>query len=293
MLLVTQRVSESTVKMRARCPSCSKLYEVASEDLRNEAPLFECVSCHCRFSMEYPPADPMNVLTFIVPLDHVTQENQRSEPQESISVAAMSAPVSRTDAALAAAKEPGVDEMKACPKCAAMNGRRAKECYACHVIFERLEGLPQDPSLRAQPSLVRKWKNLLENFADSQLHEDFIRSCHELDALKFAVMKYEEIKAAQGGDSLCDQMLARIQSLMMVGLAQKPLAQNKAPAFNLAKYRKYFFWGPYSISTFMILLGMMNLGHRNLIGVGVALACMTSGLIVMIRGRISWSDFVD
>jgi hypothetical protein len=280
--------------MRARCPSCSKLYEVASEDLRNEAPLFECVSCACRFSMEYPPADPMNVLTFIVPLDHITQEIQRSEPQEPASVTQFAAVGVAGVNTAAAPKEPGVDEMKACPKCAAMNGRRAKECYACHVIFERLEGLPQDPSLRAQPSLVRKWKNLLENFSETSLHEDFIRSCHELDALKFAVMKYEEIKAAQGGDSLCDQMLARIQSLMMVGLAQKPLAsQNKKPAFDMAKYRKYFFWGPYTISTLMILLGMMNLGHRNLIGVGVALACMTSGLIVMIRGRISWSDFVD
>lgn len=272
--------------MRARCPSCSKLYEVASEDLRNEAPLFECVSCACRFSMEYPPADPMNVLTFVVPLDLVVEEKQRSEPQATASSVAAFASSGKT-------AEPGVDEMKSCPKCAAMNGRRAKECYACHVIFERLEGLPQDPSLRAQPSLVRKWKNLLENFSDSQLHEDFIRSCHELEALKFAVVKYEEIKAAQGGDVLCDHMLGRIQSLMMVGLAQKPLAQDKAVAFDFAKYRKYFFWGPYSISFLMILLGMMNLGHRNLIGVGVALACMTSGLIVMIRGRISWSDFVD
>lgn len=284
MLLVTQRVSESTVKMRARCPSCSKLYEVASEDLRNESPLFECVSCQCRFSMEYPPADPTNVLTFVVPLDLVVEETQRSEPQ-----VAAAASVS----AFASSSEPGVDEMKSCPKCAAMNGRRAKECYACHVIFERLEGLPQDPSLRAQPSLVRKWKNLLENFSDSQLHEDFIRSCHELEALKFAVLKYEEIKAAQGGDVLCDHMLGRIQSLMMVGLAQKPLATKTVAGFDIAKYRKYFFWGPYSISAIMILLGMMNLGHRNLIGVGVALACMTSGLIVMIRGRISLSDFVD
>jgi hypothetical protein len=89
-------------------------------------------------------------------------------------------------------------------------------------------------------------------------------------------------------------MLARIQSLMMVGLAQKPLAPTQATLpFDLAKYRKYFFWGPYGISALMILLGMANLGHRNLIGVGVALACMTSGLIVMVRGRITWSDFVD
>ncbi|MNL20923.1 hypothetical protein D3C87_1421950 [compost metagenome] len=185
--------------------------------------------------------------------------------------------------------------MKSCPKCGALNGRRSKECYSCHVLFERLEGLPQDPSLRAQPSLVRKWKSLLENFTDMNLHDDFIRSCRELDALKFAVLKYEELKAAQGGDELCDQMLARIQGMMMVSLSQKPVRKDSAePVVSfITKNRKYFYWGPYGISALMILVGMMNLGHRNLIGVGVALACMTSGLIVMIRGRISWSDFVD
>lgn len=182
-------------------------------------------------------------------------------------------------------------EMKTCPKCGALNGRRSHECYSCHVIFERLEGLPQDPSLRAQPSLVRRWKNLLENFEDETLHEEFLRNCAALDALRFATAKYEEIRAAQGGDALCDRMLARIQSMMLVGLEQKPLAK-KSPA-EKPKWQKYLFWGPYTLSALLILWGMLNLGHRNLIGLGVAIFCMASGLIVMIKGKISLSDFVD
>lgn len=187
--------------------------------------------------------------------------------------------------------EPGTQEMKSCPKCGALNGRRAKECYSCHVIFEKLEGLPKDPSLKAQPSLVRKWKNLVENFENQELHDEFIRSCHELDALRFAVLKYEDLKAAQGGDPVCDQMIARINSLMLIGLAQKPGA--KADNAMKPKWHKYLFWGPFGLSALLILMGMINLGHRNLIGVGVALACMTAGLIVMIKGRISVSDFLD
>jgi hypothetical protein len=182
--------------------------------------------------------------------------------------------------------------MKSCPKCGAMNGRRSKECYSCHVLFERLEGLPQDASLKAQPSLVRKWKNLLENFENQELHDEFIRSCQRLDALRFAVSKYEEIKAAQGGDALCDRMIAQINSLMMVHLSQKPLAPAAAKA-DKPKWQKYLFWGPYALSGILVLLGMMNLGHRNLIGLGVAIACMASGIIVMVRGKISISDFVD
>jgi hypothetical protein len=153
--------------------------------------------------------------------------------------------------------------------------------------------LPQDPTLRAQPSLVRKWKTLLENFESQDLHDEFIRSCGELDAYRFAILKYEEIKAAQGGDALCDQMIARVNSLMMVELAQKPVAKNQMAKQERPKWMKYMYIGPFALSGLLILWGMVNLGHRNLIGVGVALTCMAAGLIVMIRGRLSLSDFVD
>ncbi|WP_347358109.1 hypothetical protein [Bdellovibrio sp.] len=275
------------MKLKIRCPSCAKLYEVESDDIQSETPLFQCISCESRFSFEYPPQDPLNVMCFKVSLEPEATEEIQNE-----SVAPM---MEKSEQILAAerhvgmATEPGTHEMKSCPKCGALNGRRAKECYSCHVIFEKLEGLPKDPSLKAQPSLVRKWKNLVENFENEDLHDEFIRSCHQLDALRFAVLKYEDLKTAQGGDPKCDEMIARINSLMMVGLSQKPVTGEATKP----KWNKYLYWGPFGLSAFLILLGMINLGHRNLIGVGVALACMTAGLIVMIKGRISASDFLD
>lgn len=281
MVKVTQRVSESRVKLKIRCPSCAKLYEVESEEIHSENPLFQCISCESRFSFDYPPADPQQVPCFMISAQAAEASASNAQHQGSVTVTAV---------------EPGTQEMKSCPKCGALNGRRAKECYSCHVLFERLEGLPKDPALKAQPSLVRKWKNLLENFSNEELHEEFIMACRELDALRFASMKYEELKSAQGGDPQCDQMLARINSLMMVGLSQKPLpasasAKKETPA--RPKWQKYLYWGPFGISALLILLGIVNLGHRNLIGAGVALGFMTAGLIVMIRGKISLSDFID
>lgn len=259
------------MKLKIRCPSCAKLYEVQSEDIHSEAPLFQCISCDVQFSFEHPPVDPSNVICFAVDLTS-------NEP-----VATASATTST------AAQQQ--ESLKSCPKCGALNGRRSKECYSCHVLFERLEGLPKDSSLKAQPSLVRKWKNLVENFENEELHEEFILACRELDALRFASLKYEELKAAQGGDPQCDQMIARINSLMMVGLSQKPVVRAEASA--RPKWQKYLYWGPFGLSALLILLGMVNLGHRNLIGVGVALSFMAAGLIVMIRGKLSLSDFID
>lgn len=270
------------MKLKVRCPSCAKLYEVASEEVHSDTPVFQCMSCESRFGFEYPPEDANNVLAFIVP-------NPSAKPRAAIQQEASLEPVS-TGSALS---EPmGQQEMKSCPKCGALNGRRAHECYSCHVIFERLEGLPQDASLRAQPSLVRKWKNVLENFENAELHDEFIRSCAELDAHRFAIMKYEEIKAAQGGDALCDQMIAKVNSLMMINLSQKPLAK-ESTANARPQWMKWIFIGPFALSALLILWGVLSLGHRNLIGVGVALACMAAGLIVMVRGRLSWSDFTE
>ncbi|KHD89310.1 MAG: hypothetical protein OM95_04060 [Bdellovibrio sp. ArHS] len=271
-----------STKLKIRCPSCAKLYEVSSDDIHSETPLFQCISCETRFSFEYPPSDVNNVLCFAV---------TTSAPEASLAEERVAASAAQHQESFSV--EPGSQEMKSCPKCGALNGRRAKECYSCHVLFERLEGLPKDPSLKAQPSLVRKWKNLVENFENAELHDEFIRACHELDALRFATLKYEELKAAQGGDPQCDAMIARINSLMMVGLAQKPVSSAKAQNPARPKWQKYMYWGPFGLSAFLILLGMINLGHRNLIGVGVALAFMSAGLMIMIRGKISLSDFVD
>jgi hypothetical protein len=265
---------DAQLKLKIRCPACAKLYEVQTSDIRTEAPLFQCMSCDCRFSFDYPPSNPDLIQSFLVStptLEEKLSESLRHHNAEHC------VDVNQAD-------------LKACPKCAALNSRRSQECYSCHVLFEKLEGLPLDKNLRAQPSLVRKWKILIENFQNESLHEEFIRSCQHLEALRFALSKYEEIRQAQGGDPLCDEMISRIQTIMLVGLQQQNKNQPQDSQAKL-KWQKYLYWGPFGLSSILILMGMINLGHRNLIGVGVALAVMSAGLIIMVKGRLSLSDF--
>jgi len=301
------------VKFRVRCPSCTKLYEVESKDILNEAPLFQCITCETRFSFEVPTKDSQQIQTFVINSPHDLKfkeepvmadrsSNSRRELSEGIEAGmavGFTAPVVKGTLvtknlvhghAVKENSESG-SQTRACPKCGAINNRRSTECYSCHVIFERLEGLPLDPLLRAQPSLVRKWKPCWINFTNEDLHNDFIRSCHELDALRFAMMKYEEIKSAQGGDALCDQMIAKINSLMIVGLSQK--SRTKEPQTpKKPQWQKFAYWAPYVLSLFLITWGMLSLGHRNLIGLGVALFCLATGVIMMAKGKISVSDFL-
>jgi ribosomal protein L40E len=273
-------------KLRLRCPSCSKLYEVSADDIKSHSPQFDCVVCFSRFGVEMP-----SLKTFIV-AKSAEGERVRTFQEElrTQSLAALQAEIQRGN---------DKNQDKACPKCGALNAKNSEECYSCHVIFERLEQLPLDPRLRAQPSLVRKWKNLVLNFDNKDLHEDFLKSCHQVEALRFAILKYEELRRAQGGaDDVCTTMIARAQSLLHVPAAAASATPTGAGAVNGVikseapqAWEKWCLWVPVGLSLVMILVGFLNLSLRNLVGAGVAVLLLTLGLIYFWKGRLSLSDF--
>lgn len=276
-------------KLRLRCPSCAKLYEVSEGDIKSHTPQFDCVACASRFSFEYPLANPQKIETFLVFQAPAAEEVNLSFHEE---LQAQSFADLQKEIEDSAEK----NSTRACPKCGAINEKKNDECYSCHVIFARLEQLPLDPTLKAQPSLVRKWKNLILNFDNKELHEDFLNSCHQLEALRFAILKYEELKRAQGGsDEVCEQMIAKAQALLHVTLSGKsesaPLVSKPQNAASRQSWQKYVLWAPLSVGILMITMGFFSLGLRNLVGAGVAVILLTFGLILFWKGRISLSDF--
>ena len=245
------------------------------------------MSCSSRFSFVYPVTNPASVATFLVPSSPETEMARTFQQElEAQSFAALQQEIESS------AEKSG---SRACPKCGAINEKKNDECYSCHVIFTRLEQLPLDPTLKAQPSLVRKWKNLILNFDNKDLHEDFLRSCHELDALRFAILKYEELKNAQGGsDEVCEKMIFKAHGLLQVTLPGKKngdLSFFKNTKQARHKWHKYILWTPLCISLLMIVVGFFSLALRNLVGAGVAVMLLTFGLILFWKGRISLSDF--
>ena len=133
------------------------------------------------------------------------------------------------------------------------------------------------------------------NFDNLSLHDDFLKSCHQLDALRFAILKYEELKSAQGGsDEVCERMIFKAHGLLQVTLSSKSdgdlrFTQKSTPPRH--KWHKYVLWGPLSVSILMMTIGYFSLSLRNLVGAGVAVMLLTFGLILFWKGRISLSDF--
>jgi ribosomal protein L40E len=176
---------------------------------------------------------------------------------------------------------------KECRKCGALNKAQSQECYNCQVLFSKVEDLPLDPTLRAQPSLVRKWKLLLQNFDDISQHEAFLMSCHQLEALRFATLKYEEMRIENRRSPICDQMLRRIRAMSEVALMNRPPEVKK-----VSTWSRILMWSPYVLSLGLIVWGSSGLAHRNMVGLGVAIACLATGLILIVRGKLSHHDFM-
>lgn len=264
-------------KFHLRCPACNKLYVVASADIANETPEFDCVSCQQRFFFNYPPVDFASIPTLLIEKPFIQAESHDAAVQNMHQQEFMT--------------PPALEAQKACPKCGALNQKSGRECYSCHVIFEKLEGLPKDKTLNAQPSLVRKWRELVEDFSNDEKHEDFLISCHQLDALKFAQSKYQTMKEALGEDETCERMLTRLDAMLIVGMKSPKMKGGVSAKPQRPTWMKWFFIGPFATSALMVLIGALNLNHRNMIGGGFALAFCAAGLIMMIKGRISYDDF--
>lgn len=234
--------------LHIRCPSCAKLYQVETGRIFSTSPEFQCVSCETRFAFEFPPTDPLAIQTYAI--------------------------LPREEAAKSLAKT------RKCPRCAAESPEVSKECLACGVIFEKLEGLPQDRTLKAQPSLVRRWKEILADYTNEALHQSFLNACREQDALAYARVQYKDLKRLQGQDEIADRMLKQIDAISEVAraVASEPLAAPKALS-RWEMLRRILLFVPYVVGFALVLWGASRMGQRNMIGAGIAVLLLSYGLL--------------
>lgn len=255
--------------LQIRCPSCTKLYEVHSKDVRGRQPQFECVLCHCRFSFSFPPAQPDDIQCKILSHSHMKRALESKTLNGSESA-----------------------YLKTCPKCAALNPLRSLECYSCGVIFSRVEGMPREAHLRAQPSLLKKWKSILNDYENQELHEEFLQSCIAVQALDFARDRYQEAIAMQGIDPIGEQMVRRVDGLKnetkepsnKSNLLQGSLLHNL-----LMRYWRAF---PLALGVIFVFIGLIGKTNRNMVGVGITLLLLSVGFVYIMNGRVKWNDFI-
>ncbi len=250
--------------LNVHCPSCGKKYRLDSRDAERSKPEFECLNCLTIFAFEIPVLNPNNIVTRAV-------EETKSSRKFSFS---------RRKGKTSPSQDPDLQDVKKCPKCFALNPKAVPECLKCGVLFHRLEGLPLEPQVGAIPSLVKAWQDLMGDYQNLRKHFEFVDRCEDLQAIPYALKKYEDLKSVQPQDEIAQSMLHKV---LMRQFAK--LNQDQIPWKRILKLL------PLAVSVMLVLLGLILPSFRNLVGIGAAMAFVTIGFVVFLTGRLNPQDF--
>jgi ribosomal protein L40E len=251
--------------LNVRCPSCQKNYRIDTRDIKSSEPHFECLVCQSVFGFMYPPASSSAVQARVIRQSLVPLEKLVSDRPM---------------------------DVKTCAKCTALNAKGSKECRLCGVNFDQIQDLPLDPALRARPSLKKAWKDLMTDYSNVRKHLAFMERCEDLEALPFALKKYQDLKATQPHDNFADEMLHRVWARSVAkkfgDFSETLKISSMARRINWIRAGKLL---PWISSTVFLVVGFSQPAYRNLAGVGAALLFITLGLHLMVKGRITFDDF--
>lgn len=256
-----------------RCPACAKLFRVDGKEIFSRTPHFDCTGCQTRFSFDFPPQHLHKVETKIVSQKVLSDSNTKLNKKNLVN-----------------------SKLKKCPKCQTLNPQLMKECNKCGVLFEKLADLPEDRQVGAIPSLVRSWKELMSDYDNLKKHVAFVNRCEDLQALPFALKKYEALKEAQPHDEISQEMFHQTFLKNMKSKAAKTetgsqviLWFQKASAW--PHWQRIQKMSPFAVALIFVIIGLANPGARNLVGIGSAIIFLTAGLRIFLKGRIQISDF--
>jgi hypothetical protein len=257
--------ADLSAHFNVRCPSCTKLYRVESKNVHNSHPEFNCKKCFSTFSFLNPPQDINNVKTFLV-------QNPRLSDLKSIS----------ENSQVAIDKPEEV--FKKCPRCGLVNPRTFSECLSCHAVFNKeITGLGPN-----KMGLTKAWQELVQDYTNLKKHFGFVEACTDLNALPYALKKYEDLKSLQPSDPIVDQMLTQIRfRAAELDFQRQEILDKKV---KLEKIKKIFRLSPLFLSGLMLLLGILFTGYRNMIGFSVALLFIHIGLKLITLDNFKFSD---
>jgi hypothetical protein len=189
------------------------------------------------------------------------------------------------------------EALRRCPKCASWNLKSSLECHKCGVIFEKFERSEREGGVL--PSLAKAWSELLQDYNNLAKHISFVDQCEELQAVPYALKKYQELKDLQPFDEIANEMHKKV---LVKNFAKKSINRIKSqmldsPRFLLFKnylvslpWSRYVRLATWIIPVTFIIWGLLQAHLRNLIGLGVSFLFLRIALQLFIKGKITIKD---
>jgi hypothetical protein len=125
-------------------------------------------------------------------------------------------------------------QFEACPKCSNLRPAKQDECPSCGVFVSKYIEMQKAESPVVY-ELNQMWQNVVLQFDNDIVHQDFLNKCHQHMALNFAFQKYSELQKTMGFDSLCEKYIKQIQLRLEQQLTSPKFNPTKAPVANANK----------------------------------------------------------
>ncbi len=252
LLLQQRAVLNESIKVR--CPQCFRSFRINTHEIHQARPKFACTQCESKFWLPFPESLRQKELIGF-PLSWI-----ESAPEEKV------------------LEKPSHVETFKCPSCGYGSLKSEGECKKCGRVFEKIMARAQDQEegVTSTPLLRKKWKQILQDFENDELHEGFLQECQKLNCLAFASRRYSQLGEAVGTDAIIEKMMERLNTLSQQKLAYLQQAHNSRKASKN--------WRPSWLNIFNIILfcaiavcavGFAMPEGRNLIGFGSALGFLS------------------
>lgn len=190
---------------RIRCPKCRKLYVVRAQDIKETRPRFECVGCYERFWVSFVNLSPGEEIlglpldTFVDPKSKVLSPSPSEDP----------APV-----------------LPGCPKCHARMEPGVDECAQCGVIPAKYLALRTGSRIQGSERLSQLWKKILANYADPDLHEEFVATSFKENNLAYASYQYAQLLKVLPQDEIARSKVKEIEALITLPLVHHQMERD-------------------------------------------------------------------
>lgn len=251
--------------MDMRCPECRKLYRVDTRDIISNDPHFDCIQCGVTFGVEMDPASPRKLIT---------------KTSNKVLLSKLST------------QDLSPEAIKRCPKCASSNLKTSTECCKCGIIFERYERSEREGGVL--PSVAKAWTELLQDYNNLTKHLAFVDQCEELQAVPYALKKYQELKELQPFDEIANKMHGRVlvksfsrRSVEHIGTGLKKMTwlMTTLTFLKSRPWGKYITVVTWTAPLLFILWGSFSAELRNLIGFGVSLLFLRIAAWIFVGGH--------
>jgi len=198
---LNQSLNTSNLKIRFRCPSCSKLFVSNPHSIYVEKPEFKCSSCKQDFSISLLEA---------LRSDCVVGEKIKQKPDfEEVSE-------------LQVKIKPKSDGKKSWE----LNTKAPKK-----FTFEDFDF--KEP--KSEKEIL--WQKVLDNYKDTECHKIFVKHCEKTEETDFAKDKYSKILKANPFDpvaSKCFNMICIAEDTQAILNKDQRLSNLKLPVFLIA-----------------------------------------------------------